>query len=111
VSNGTTAQQVRKISRAGLDARLDGWVISEEAGIRKPDPGIFEEAARRVGADLADAWMIGDSPTADIVGAHRCGLRSVWLSRGRTWPPSVQPASFDAGSLPEAVDRVLGARG
>ena len=71
VSNGMTAQQIRKIRRAGLDARLDAWLISEEAGVRKPDPRIFDLAAQRVGADLEDAWMIGDSPTADIGGAQR----------------------------------------
>ena len=34
---------------------------------------------------LAGAWLVGDSPEADIGGANALGLPSVWLHRGRRW--------------------------
>ena len=34
---------------------------------------------------LGGAWMVGDSPEADIGGAAAVGLPSVWLHRGRGW--------------------------
>ncbi|GIF37873.1 putative hydrolase of the HAD superfamily [Actinoplanes xinjiangensis] len=81
VTNGRTVQQEAKIRNTGLDRLVDGWVVSEAVGCKKPDPAIFRAAA----ADLAGAWMIGDSPHADIAGASALGLTSVWVSAGRPW--------------------------
>jgi putative hydrolase of the HAD superfamily len=85
VSNGVTRHQEAKIRTTGLDRYLADWVISEEAGVSKPNPRIFAIAAHRARMHLAGAWMIGDSPETDIGGASTLGLRSVWLHRGRRW--------------------------
>ncbi|PZM94784.1 MAG: haloacid dehalogenase [Actinobacteria bacterium] len=85
VSNGSLREQDAKIRRTGLGRYLAGWVISEEVGVSKPNPRIFALAADRVGMPLTGAWVIGDSPEADIGGATAMGLPSVWLHRGREW--------------------------
>jgi putative hydrolase of the HAD superfamily len=85
VSNGVTRYQEAKIRQTGLDRYLANWVISEEAGVSKPNPRIFGIAADRVRTSLAGAWLVGDSPEADIGGAAAMGLPSVWLHRGREW--------------------------
>ncbi|OLB80143.1 MAG: haloacid dehalogenase [Actinobacteria bacterium 13_2_20CM_2_71_6] len=85
VSNGATRQQEAKIRRTGLDRYLADWVISEEAGVSKPNPRIFSIAAERARMRLSGAWMVGDSPESDIGGANALGLPSVWLHRGRRW--------------------------
>jgi putative hydrolase of the HAD superfamily len=85
VSNGATRQQEAKIRSTGLDRYLADWVISEEAGVSKPNPRIFAIAADRARMRLRGAWMVGDSPEADIGGANALGLPSVWLHRGRRW--------------------------
>jgi putative hydrolase of the HAD superfamily len=85
VCNGGMRQQEAKIRMTGLDRYLADWVISEEVGIRKPDPRIFEVAADRARMPVRGAWMIGDSPASDIAGAKALGIRSVWLHRGRKW--------------------------
>lgn len=85
VTNGETAQQETKLRKTGLDRHLAGWVISEAVGVSKPNPRIFAIAAERARARLATAWMVGDSPEADIQGAAAVGVRSVWLHRGRPW--------------------------
>ena len=54
-------------------------------GHKKPSPQIFQAAAARAGVPLADAWVIGDSPHADIGGAVTLGLRSVWVANGHSW--------------------------
>lgn len=109
VSNGVTAQQEKKIHNLGLDALVGGWVISEEAGVRKPDPAIFTLAAERAGQPLDGAWMVGDSAEADIVGAQAARLPSIYLRRGRRWDDAIPEPTAFADSLSEAVDRVLGA--
>jgi putative hydrolase of the HAD superfamily len=108
VTNGTVAQQERKLRHTGLDRELAGWVVSEGVGLRKPDPAIFRLAAERAGQSLDRAWMIGDSPQADIEGARGAGLTNVWLHRGRRWPlASIEPDHV-ADSFPHSVDIVLG---
>lgn len=109
VTNGTVAQQEHKLASTGLAGHVTGWVISEGAGVEKPDPAIFALAARRAGMPLAGAWMIGDSAAADIGGARQAGLRSVWLRRGRTWTERAFTPTLTAESFPEAIAAVLAA--
>ncbi|GHA51110.1 hypothetical protein GCM10010372_58840 [Streptomyces tauricus] len=96
VTNGRVGQQETKIRRTGLDRIVHGWVISEAVGCKKPAPEIFRAAAAVAGpsqdgtslneAWLHGAWLIGDSPHADIGGASALdGVRSVWVSAGRPW--------------------------
>jgi putative hydrolase of the HAD superfamily len=106
ITNGNVAQQERKLRRTGLDKLVAGWVISEGVGLRKPDPEIFREAARRAGQPLDGAWMIGDADEYDIAGAVNAGIESVWLHRGREWGiPAYRPTRM-AASFPEAVSLV-----
>ncbi|TML22028.1 MAG: HAD family hydrolase [Actinobacteria bacterium] len=100
VSNGATRQQEAKIRHTGLDRYLADWVISEEAGVSKPNPRIFAIAAERARMRLNGAWMVGDSPEADIGGANALGLPSVWLHRGRRWSePRYAPTRTADGPL------------
>jgi putative hydrolase of the HAD superfamily len=108
VTNGTVAQQERKLRHTGLDSEVAGWVISEGAGVRKPDPRIFRLAAAQAQLPLDGAWMIGDSAEADIGGARNAGLPGVWLRRGRTWPLAGFRAAHTAGTFADAVGIVLG---
>ena len=85
VTNGSCRQQEAKIRHTGLDRYVADWVISEEVGVSKPNPRIFAIAAERARMRLSGAWMVGDSPEADIGGASALGLPSVWLHRGRRW--------------------------
>jgi putative hydrolase of the HAD superfamily len=110
VSNGETRQQETKIRRTGLDRYLAEWVISEEAGVSKPNPRIFAIGAERVRMRLHGAWMVGDSPEADIGGASALGLPSVWLHRGRRWSePRFAPTRTADGPI-AALAAVLDAR-
>lgn len=103
VTNGAVPQQTGKITASGLDRLVDAWVVSEGVGSRKPEPGIFHAAAEAVGASLDDAWMIGDRDDADILGAHRLGLRSAWLHLGRTWSQPAYAPTHIADSVAEAI--------
>jgi putative hydrolase of the HAD superfamily len=107
VTNGTVAQQERKLRHTGLDREVAGWVVSEGAGLRKPDPAIFRFAAAQAGQSLDGGWMIGDSAQADIEGARGVGLPGVWLHRGRPWPLTSFEPGHVADSFPDAVDIVL----
>ncbi|MDG4788429.1 HAD family hydrolase [Micromonospora sp. WMMD1102] len=90
VTNGMTDNQHGKIHRAGLNTLVDGWCISDEVGIRKPEPAIFSLTAQRCGTSHG-GWMIGDDPILDVVGGRRAGLRTIWLQTGSTSRPEDQP--------------------
>ncbi|MEV0005714.1 HAD-IA family hydrolase [Micromonospora sp. NPDC050980] len=107
VTNGAARQQDTKIRKTGLDRYVADWVISEEAGVSKPNPRIFALAAQRARLPLRGAWVVGDSPEADIGGATAVGLPSVWLHRGRRWSdPRFAPTRVEDGLIP-AVAAVL----
>ncbi|HEX7443701.1 MAG TPA: HAD family hydrolase [Acidimicrobiales bacterium] len=106
VTNGPPSQ-ADKITGTGLAGLVDGWVVSEELGVRKPDPRIFAEAAARCGAELAGGWMVGDSAHADMAGARNAGLRSIWLPRGRPWPADAPGPDHQADGPVAAIELIL----
>jgi HAD superfamily hydrolase (TIGR01549 family) len=109
VTNGMTDNQHGKIHRAGLHALVDGWCISGEVGIRKPEFAIFDIVAQRCGTSLAQGgWMIGDDPILDIAGGRRAGLRTIWLQRESTlWPEGHPGPDNIAPTVADAVEILL----
>lgn len=107
VTNGRTVQQEAKIRNTGLDRLVHGWVVSEEVGHKKPAREIFRAAAEIAQISLHDAWVIGDSPQADIAGAVALGLQSVWVSNNRTWNQEGYEPTEISSDVASAIHRVL----
>ncbi|GII65331.1 hypothetical protein Skr01_54160 [Sphaerisporangium krabiense] len=104
ITNGTADNQFGKIQQTGLADAVDGYAVSGIEGIRKPDVGLFEIAARRCGADLAGGgWMVGDHPVSDIGGGHTAGLRTVWIRRG-SWAGHERPPDHVVTDVTHAMD-------
>ena len=110
VTNGPQEQQEVRIRRSGLDRYLADWVISEQAGVSKPNPRIFGMAAQRVRMRLRDAWVVGDSPEADIGGAAAVRVPSVWLHRGREWTEHRYAPTHTADGAIAALATVMASR-
>ncbi|MGZ3587043.1 MAG: HAD-IIA family hydrolase [Candidatus Limnocylindrales bacterium] len=72
--------------------------------VGKPEPRLFEEAARAAGMPLADAVVIGDGLLTDVLAARRVGARSVLMLTGVTTPGEAAAARTSAGA-PTAVAR------
>ena len=81
VTNNLVAEQERKLRDTGMRDLFDGLVISEAAGVSKPDPAIFELALHMAGASAHEAIMLGDSWTNDVMGAVGAGVAAAWLDR------------------------------
>jgi putative hydrolase of the HAD superfamily len=107
VTNGESRVQQQKMVRTGLINQIGGYVISEDVGVRKPNPRIFAIAAERVGRRLSGAWLIGDSPEVDIGGANALGIPSAWIRRGRVWPEQRFAPTRVCDGVIEAVAAVL----
>jgi putative hydrolase of the HAD superfamily len=88
VTNGASCLQREKLAASGLADRFDAVVVSGELGSAKPDPAVFAHALRALGAEPAEAVMVGDSLSNDVDGALAAGLGAVWVNRdGRPRPP------------------------
>jgi HAD superfamily hydrolase (TIGR01549 family) len=81
VTNNRLAEQQEKLRYLGMSELVDALITSEEVGVPKPDPRIYQVALERLGAEAAQTVMVGDNWTADVVGALAVGIRPVWLNR------------------------------
>jgi HAD superfamily hydrolase (TIGR01549 family) len=106
VTNGSVDGQLAKILGTGLDALVDGWCISDEIGVRKPEPEIFRVAAKRAGVDVEKGgWMVGNSLPEDIEGGRRVGLRTIWIDEFRIG--GGEAADRAVYTVAEAIDIML----
>jgi len=81
VTNNVRHEQVEKLRFLGLDGLVDVLVTSEDVGVAKPHPAIFQAALEQLACTPDQVVMVGDSWENDIVGASQVGIRSVWLNR------------------------------
>ncbi|SFK28931.1 HAD family hydrolase [Cellulomonas sp. KH9] len=81
LSNARQDLQTVKLARAGLGDRLEVLVGVDTLGFGKPDPRVFLEACRRLGAAPARTAYVGDELDVDAVAARQAGLVGVWLDR------------------------------
>ena len=80
LTNGFNEVQFVKLERAGLRKYFDAIITSENAGSKKPDPGIFEHALVQTHAVRDESLVIGDDPESDIEGAANTGIDQVFVN-------------------------------
>lgn len=91
----------------GLSRYFEVVVASAAFGRSKPDPAIFLEAVRRLGARPESTWHVGDQPVADVAGARRAGLWALLLDRsGQVAPAAAGQDVVVIRSLEEIPARI-----
>ncbi|MER3557318.1 MAG: HAD family hydrolase [Thermus sp.] len=92
LTNGVPDLQREKLQGAGLWEAFDLFLISGEVGLGKPKPGVFRMALAAFQVRPEEAWMLGDNPEKDILGANRVGIHAVWVDRKERPPhPEARP--------------------
>jgi HAD superfamily hydrolase (TIGR01509 family) len=81
-SNGTIK---RILADLGLLPLVDFVLDSQEEGVEKPAPAIFERALARSRVAASEAAYVGDLYSIDVLGARRAGLSAVLLDPGQCW--------------------------
>lgn len=74
ITNGFQEVQHKKMRNAGILDYFDVIIDSEMAGVKKPNPKIFELALETAITVPERSLMIGDSIEADILGAKALGF-------------------------------------
>lgn len=99
LSNGSA-----EVARALLRGTEAGPVIEHylsvvDAGVWKPAAGAYAYALQVAGVPATSAMLVAAHPW-DIEGAHRAGLRTAWIGRGRSiYPGHFTPAEVETTSL------------
>ena len=93
ITNGFTALQQIRLERTGLRDHFDLIVISEQVGVAKPHPRIFDYALEQAGNPARSrVLMVGDTAESDILGGMNAGLATCWLNaHNRTLPEGINP--------------------
>ena len=79
LSNAQTDFTRPEIEMLGLTPYFDGIFISSEQGCKKPSPVFFESLLRHFELNPAECIMIGNDESADITGARRAGMDSLYI--------------------------------
>ena len=80
VTNGSKSQR-EKIDAIKASSYFDEILISEEVGIAKPDPRVFQMAMSKLDATPDQSVFIGDSLEHDVSGARNAGMMTVYCNR------------------------------
>lgn len=88
---------------------MDTIAISEELGISKPDPTIFQHALAKLDCQASSAIFVGDSEEADIRGAKIAGMRAVLRRHPGESFPTI--AEFEVENLAEVWTIVAACKG
>ncbi len=67
--------------RCGLEGVFQFAVFSQDYGVEKPDPKLFQIAMEKASCSKEQLFHIGDSLTDDIVGGMNTGIKCAWLNR------------------------------
>lgn len=84
ITNGFQEVQNHKIKNSNLTPFFKTITNSESAGVKKPNPGIFEFALQQAKTTKEQSVMIGDCIDADVKGALNFGMDAILFSQNNT---------------------------
>lgn len=113
VGRGTLAREVVESMHAKMCAALplDRVEVCHDSGLdgpcefRKPAPGMLRRAARELGLDLRQSWMVGDR-WRDIDCGVNAGCRTIFVDHDYDESLRASP-DFRVRSLAEAAEVIL----
>lgn len=86
--NTVAAKEFYQELLEGHGVEVDGFVVSEEVGVKKPDPGIFREFLERRGVEGKRCVYFGNRGDIDAA-CRKLRMEFVWVTQydtfGTTW--------------------------
>jgi len=82
ITDGIPIKQYEKILRLGIEDLIDLVVISDEIGIRKPNPKLYDYCLKKFGVEGHETLYIGDHIEKDMIPALLNNIHSVYIHRG-----------------------------
>jgi putative hydrolase of the HAD superfamily len=88
ITNGFQEVQAGKMKNSGIDKYFQTITNSEMAGVKKPNPKIFEYALSKANVAKQNSIMIGDCIDADVNGALNFGIDAIHFNENRIEIPN-----------------------
>ena len=108
VTNGLTIVQERRIKKSVIAKYFKDIVISEEVGIAKPHPDIFEHAISNLGEFKKDEiLMIGDNLSSDIIGGINYNIDTCWYNPNKIENKSNLSPTYEMADYKEIRNLLL----
>ena len=96
ITNGLVEVQYPRIAKIGIRSYLKTYKISQECGVSKPDPRIFQAALKEAGYSAEETLYIGDSVTSDLQGSANAGIDFCWYNpEHRSLPGGYKQPKFE----------------
>ncbi|MEL4306535.1 YjjG family noncanonical pyrimidine nucleotidase [Joostella sp. CR20] len=80
ITNGFAEVQLGKLKNSKIYHYFNVIMDSETAGVKKPNPLIFQTALQQANVKAENSMMIGDSYDADIIGAQGVGMHTLFYA-------------------------------
>jgi putative hydrolase of the HAD superfamily len=91
ITNGFGEAQQKKMQVSNILHYFKTVTNAENAGVKKPNPIIFNHALQLATAKSEESIMIGDSYEADVLGALEAGYDAIFFNyRGDTFEPHIK---------------------
>ncbi|WP_290786820.1 HAD family hydrolase [Exiguobacterium sp. UBA7533] len=105
LSNGRTLFQRAVLDAIALTSAFTQIGISEQEGLRKPDPGFFLRVTERLSVRPEEVLFVGDNYDHDILPARALGMQTI---RKRTGDVALTDAQFsDWYQLPLTLHNLI----
>lgn len=109
VTNGLTTVQERRIKKSVIAKYFKDIVISEEIGVAKPHPAIFEHAIKNLGEfKKHEVLMIGDNFNSDIMGGINYNIDTCWYNPNKVENKSDLSPTYEMVDYKEIRNLLLG---
>ncbi len=88
ITNGFEEVQHLKLKNSSIDHFFRTVTTSEEVGVKKPNPLVFKKALQKANATPIESVMVGDTFEADILGAEKVGMHTLFFNYRNENQPS-----------------------
>jgi HAD superfamily hydrolase (TIGR01458 family) len=94
------------LDSGALVAGLEYAAQVEAIVVGKPSAAYFDAALEVVDADPGMAWMVGDDIESDILGAQRCGIRTIIVRTGKFRPDVLERSGVAPDGIVSSIAQV-----
>lgn len=100
ITNGLKNVQTNRIRKSTIGKYFEDIVISEEVGVSKPNPKIFEIALENINyTDKSKILMVGDSLTSDVKGGINFGVDTCWFNHEKVLNKTEIKPTYEISNL------------
>ena len=105
LSNGLKEVQDNRLRKSPISMFFEAIIISEEVGLAKPDPAIFQLLFDHTNiTNKSTVLMVGDSLSSDVQGGINFGIDTCWYNAGENINLSKIKPTYEINRLTDLYD-------